>query len=90
MLRTDTKAGSNLVNISQNAVSIDGGCPTCWRIETCRVRMHTSFLAGGGGWIAKCRAHSLTVLLLLIIIYYYQLALTLLLSFPLHCDPVEQ
>ena len=37
MLRTDAKAGSNFINISQNAVSIDGSCSTCWGIETCTV-----------------------------------------------------
>ncbi len=37
MLWTDTKAGSNFINISQNAVPIDGGCSTRWGIETCTV-----------------------------------------------------
>ena len=37
MLWTDAKAGSNFINVSQNTVSIDGGCSTCWRIETCMV-----------------------------------------------------
>ena len=40
MLWTDAKAGSNFINISQNAVSIDGGCSTCWGIETCIVGMY--------------------------------------------------
>ena len=37
MLWADTEAGSNFINISQNAVSIDDGCSTCWRIKTCIV-----------------------------------------------------
>ena len=40
MLRTDAEAGSNLINVSQDAVSIDGGCSTCWRIETCIIGMY--------------------------------------------------
>ena len=60
MLWTDPKTSSYLINVGQNAVSIDGGCSTCWRVETCMVGMYVLWCGvrgvcvGGGGCIGLC------------------------------------